>query len=288
MSEWGAAGGEWHTAHHCLLSRAGDITRGVDVEAGGRSPARRGNSASGGGGGLARGVAQAAAASSKAEQLRVVVSAAAGAVRVGSGWRVRAQRGGCSTKLHRHAPVVRACRSRVASRRSSLCRRSDVLLSCYHRTGGRAARRGAVAGGQRQAGAPVGDRRRTGEVPLSSVPMKVPELQNLFSPSRTLEVIEREQTFLWCHLSSKSSTVPGLDVGISRSVRDARSERGGVGRGLYQECGRSDQGKLGRVQGEEHPGARHAVRAMVWALQSHEAPVRQGGHARQGARPEVW
>jgi hypothetical protein len=104
----------------------------------------------GGGGGLARGVAQAAAASSKAEQLRVVVSAAAGAVRVGSGWRVRAQRGGCSTKLHRHAPVVRACRSRVASRRSSLCRRSDVLLSCYHRTGGRAARRGrrrAKAGG---------------------------------------------------------------------------------------------------------------------------------------------
>ena len=140
--------------HRCLLSSAGDATRGGSgsERASGRSPARRGKGASAGGGGWWLGARGGTGGCGK-QQGRAAVGGGqrcSGHVRVGSGWRVRARRGGCSTKLHRHTPVVRACRSHVASRRSSLCRRSDVLLSCCHRTGGRAARRGrrrAKAGG---------------------------------------------------------------------------------------------------------------------------------------------
>ena len=97
MSEWGAAGGTRCSTATAACFPVLAMPRGVEVEASGRAGgARRGGAKVQAQGvvvgGLARGVAQAAAASSRAEQLRVVVSAAAGA---GDGqWVARARAAG--------------------------------------------------------------------------------------------------------------------------------------------------------------------------------------------------
>jgi len=157
VSEWGVAGGTRCGTATAACFPVLAMPRGVEVEASGRAGgARRGGAKVQAQGvvvgGLARGVAQAAAASSRAEQLWVVVSAAAGMC----GWAV----GGACARGGGGAPRNFIVTRRLCAHAGAMWHPEDhrcagdlmfYLVAVIARGG---ARRGAAGGGQRQAVAP--------------------------------------------------------------------------------------------------------------------------------------